>query len=90
MESLCGFIKDEIAYAFLSKEIYALYAPPLSLGRLEYEPLQQRFKPEDMLWLQRLAPKAKIPRRTYDLGSLDIISELGPSGPLGGKRDNPE
>ena len=90
MESLCGYMKDEIAYAFLLKEIYAFYVPPLGLGRLEYEPLQQRFKPGDMLWLQRLAPKAKIPRRTYDLGSLDIMAELGPGGPLGGKIPNEE
>ena len=88
MESLCSSMKHQIAYyAFPWGPVVPFYLPPHSFGRMEYEPLQQRFKPEDLLWLQRLVPKIKIPKQTYDLGALDIIAELGPRGPLGGKRD---
>ena len=54
------------------------YIPPWTKGKIEYEPYQRRFGPQDMLNLRKLASGSKGVLPDYDVSALDIIEDLKP------------
>ncbi|OGW79632.1 MAG: hypothetical protein A3G33_07525 [Omnitrophica bacterium RIFCSPLOWO2_12_FULL_44_17] len=56
------------------------YPPSTTPGQMEYEPLQKRYKAEDMLNLKELMSKVKYKSSDYDLGVAGIVQDLRPKG----------
>jgi len=79
LEIACGFFRyyDRESHSHKVK-VHWFYPASKTPGRMEYEPYQKRYKPEDMLNLKQLVTKLKYDPSQYDPAVVDIIHDLKP------------
>lgn len=76
MPTCAGFLSKYGVGHYLDSRLF--YAPETEPKKMEYEPYQKKFKPEDMLRLRQRIGRVKLALRKHDPSVLEIIHDLKP------------
>jgi hypothetical protein len=76
LPACAGFLSKYGLGPYLDCRLF--YTPETEPKKMEYEPYQKKFKPEDMLHLRQRIGRVKLDLPKHDPGALEIIHDLKP------------